>query len=41
MHEIRGVRRVGRAIGIAHEFAVAVVGGDEKLSTQLQSFLNY
>src|SRR4029453_5159434 len=31
-NEIRGVGSVGRAIRVAHELAVTVVGGDEALS---------
>ena len=40
MHQVGGVRGVGRAVGIAHVFAVAVVRGDEQFAAEAQGFLD-
>lgn len=38
MDEVGGMSGVGRAIEVAHGFAVAVVGGDEELTTEGEDF---
>ena len=34
LHEVGGVSSVGRAIGVAHQFAIAVIGGDERFAAE-------
>ena len=40
MHEVGGVGGVGGAVGVAHEFAVAVVGGDEEPAAEFEHFFD-
>ena len=40
MNKVCGVRGIGRAVGISHLFAIAVVGGDNAFAVELKQFRN-